>query len=96
MSKGVYAFPISGDDAFDDVPVVVGQVLENMHMPGCDHCGISLVTPQLYFGRVWSELEEDLKTFATEHWPDVSGVKCERCEREKYCGTACREEAWQR
>ena len=85
-----------GDDAFDDIPLVVGQLLDCLEVPACDHCGVSLVTSKLYFGTVWTELEDDMKAFAEKHWPDVSGAVCERCRREKYCGTSCREEAWER
>ena len=37
-----------------------------------------------------------MKALATQYWPDVRGVVCEKCNRESYCGPTCRDEAWHR
>ena len=93
MHLGVFQ---TGDDAFDDIPVVIGPLLECLHLPTCDHCGVSRVTAELYFGQVWKEFDDDMKALATQYWPDVTGVVCEKCNRERYCGPTCRDEAWHR
>lgn len=88
-------FILTGEDAFQDRPVVIGQVLNCIHLPACACCGTSLITPQLFLGTTYDSLPVELKSFADEHWPDVIGVACDGCSRERYCSNACKEEAWE-
>lgn len=54
-----------------------------------------MITPKIYFGTKYDALPNELKDFADEHWPDVDGVACEGCKRERYCNNQCKEEAWE-
>ncbi|KAL4234655.1 hypothetical protein ACF0H5_006296 [Mactra antiquata] len=83
----------SGEDAFEDTPVVVGQVLSTSHLPGCDHCGMSMISPLDYFGTTWEQLSAGLRSFVNDLWPEVEPYYCS-CKREKYCSVTCRGEAW--
>ncbi|KAH3768787.1 hypothetical protein DPMN_170004 [Dreissena polymorpha] len=84
------------ENAFDDTPVVIGQLISCIQQPACGHCGNSMVTVQQFFGPTFDSLPEDLQTFAIGHWPDVRGVTCSGCQRERYCSENCRHEAWYR
>lgn len=86
----------AGENAFDDFPVVTGQLLNCLDLPGCDHCGCSLITAQQYFGKTWDNIPSELRSFTERHWPDVTPFWCESCRREKYCSATCRTEAWNR
>lgn len=83
-----------GENAFDDIPLVVGQLLNCLHFPACSHCGLSLITAEDYIDQQHEQLPSELRSFVTEYWPDVSGEHCKRCKLERYCSAACREEAW--
>ncbi|XP_045193581.2 uncharacterized protein LOC123549506 [Mercenaria mercenaria] len=85
-----------GEDAFDDLPVVVGQLLTCLDLPGCDHCGNSLITQRDYFGDQWKTLPSHLRAFVDQHWPEVTPLYCRFCRREKYCSATCQAEAWER
>ena len=84
----------SGEDAFDDFPVVIGQLLNCIDLPGCDHCGNSLIAPCHYFGDKWKTLPSHLRAFVEEHWPEVTPLYCRFCRREKYCSATCQSNAW--
>ena len=88
-------FLIVEEDAFHDRPVVIGQLLSHIHLPACAFCGSSLMTPQVYFGSKYEGLPKEIKSFTEKYWPDVEGVLCDGCKRERYCNNRCREEAWQ-
>lgn len=85
-----------GEDAFDDFPVVVGKLFTCLDLPGCDHCGLSLITHRDYFGERWNTLPQHLRAFVDHHWPDVTPLFCRSCRREMYCSATCQAEAWDR
>ncbi|XP_052815267.1 uncharacterized protein LOC128242221 [Mya arenaria] len=85
-----------GEIAFDDIPVVVGQLLSCIHLPACANCGASLITAKDFFGAKYNTLPPELRAFADEHWPNVKGFPCRKCDKEIYCTVSCREEAWSR
>ena len=57
---------------------------------------MSLITAKHFFGAKYDTMAEELRSFAEEHWPDVGGVKCKKCDKELYCSTKCKNEAWKR
>lgn len=75
---------------------MLGQVFASLHLPGCDHCGLSLITQRDYFGERWNTLPPHLRAFVDHHWPDVTPLYCRFCRREKYCSATCQKEAWDR
>ncbi|WAR13605.1 SMYD5-like protein [Mya arenaria] len=71
-------------------------LLSCIHLPACANCGASLITAKDFFGAKYNTLPPELRAFADEHWPNVKGFPCRKCDKEIYCTVSCREEAWSR
>ncbi|RUS72183.1 hypothetical protein EGW08_020059 [Elysia chlorotica] len=83
-----------GETVMTDLPMVIGQSLTSRHVPACYNCAVSLITPQIYFGKRLSGFDKDQRSLIEECWPNVDIIYCPHCNIETYCSKPCRLEAW--
>ncbi|GFS16315.1 SET and MYND domain-containing protein 5 [Elysia marginata] len=83
-----------GETVMTDLPMVMAQSVVSRNIPACFNCAVSLITPQIYFGKRLAGFDKDQRALIEECWPNVDIVYCPYCNMETYCSKICRQEAW--